>query len=254
MKRFFTITLLIVAFAALFTACSETEQEPYKTVTLREATRGQVVSKEFKYKLVNPEIVAMHRNLALVREGNLVEIVAARSLADKLEGLTDGYYELNVIKKFSPYVHFKVDRIATETDTVFPAQAGSIAYPRITSAEEYGIDEYEDTDTVQIPYNNAGVLRPLVGKKLKVDGIPITIETAEGKPFFVLHGERGKFRVADPLDGTTLILKILAENNWTFNGGVILTEVEGYNSRIKSQTAGTVEVKWVMYGDRLITG
>lgn len=248
------LPLMVVFVASLITACSEAgDTDPYASVTLRDATRGMVVSKEFKYKFVNPQIIALNRNLGLIREGNLLEFIAARSLEDKLEGMMDGYFELNVVKKFSPFVHFKVETVATETDTVFVAQTGAIAYPRITTEEEFGTDSFEEPDVDNIPYNNAGVLRGFVGKKFKV-GVQITAEKEEGKVYYVLHGAKAKFRVADTTDGVGLVLKMLVENGYPFEGGVILTAVEDYGPRIRTKTAGIVEVQYVMYGDRLISG
>lgn len=251
-RKFLSMCLVLVAVS--LTACSEAEQvDPYALVTLHQATDGMVVSKGFKYKFQNPEIVGLHRNLGLLREGGKLEFIAARSLEDKMQGLTDGFFEISVIKQYSPFIHFKVEKVATETDTAFFPQAGSIAYPRIVNASEYGTDNYETQDINKIPYNNTGVLKELQDKKVIISA-RITIVEEEGATFYMLEGENAKLRVVDPSNGTGLILKILAENNFLFEGGVVMTEVEPFGSRRKSKVAGTVEIQFVTYANRIITG
>jgi hypothetical protein len=253
-RKWFVHVFLTASLTVPLAACSESgDEDPYKLVTLKEACYGQVVSKNFKYKFVNPEIVALNRNLGLIREGNEIEFIAARSLADRLEGHTDGALELAVVKKFSPYVHFKVERIVVEGDTMFPTQAGGIAYPTITTAEAYGIDAFEDRDLDKIPYNNTGVLRPLVGKKIKVSGKIVT-EKTEGKIVYFVEGRGAKLRIGDTTDGIGLIIKTLEKNNYTFEGGLMMTEVEPFAERRQNRVAGTFEVQYVMYGDQLISG
>ncbi len=252
-KRIVLNTVIAVLLGSFLVACGESgEIDPYATVTLREATRGMVVSKGFKYKFQNPEIVALNRNLGMIREGNLVEFIGGRSLEDKLSGKIEGNFELAVVKQFSPYVHFKVEKIFTEIDTTFMT-TGSVVYPTIWEESEYGTDTYEDQDIDAIPYNRTGALRQLVDKKVRVTA-KITEEKEEGRIYYVLHGKNAKFNVGDTSDGTGMILKILAENGYPFEGGFIMTEVEDYGDRMKSKIAGTVEIQYVKYASKIITG
>ncbi|MDH3217793.1 MAG: hypothetical protein OEN01_16220 [Candidatus Krumholzibacteria bacterium] len=254
MRRSLLHVVLALFAVSLLASCSESEDvDPYRTVSLKEACYGTPVSKNFKYKLVNPEIVALHRNLGLIREGNQLEFIAARSLEDKFEGVAGGQFELAVVKKFSPFVHFKVERITTETDTIFPAQAGGMAYPSITSAAEYGIDSFEEQDIDAIPYNRTAFLKQLKNKKIRVTG-KLLAEKSEGKTNFFLEGKNAKLRISDTSDGTALILKVLADKNYLFEGGIMMIEEESYSNRMKNRIAGTFEIQYVMYGDRLISG
>jgi hypothetical protein len=250
--------VLNVAIAALLAsmliACSEEgEVDPYTTVTLSQATRGNVVSKGFKYKFQNPDIIALNRNLGLIREGQLLEFIGARSLEDKLAGKTGGNFELAVIKEFSPYVHFKVEKIYTEVDTTFMTQTGGIVYPTIWNPADYGVEAFEKKDIDAIPYNRTETLRALVDTKIQVQG-KLTLEKEEGRTYYMLHGKNAKFRVADASDGIGLFLKILIENNYLFEGGITMTTVEEFGERRKTKIAGTVEIQYLKYGDRIITG
>lgn len=252
-KRIVLNAVIAALLGSILVACGESgEVDPYATVTLREATRGMVISKGFKYKFENPETVALNRNLGLIREGNIVEFIGGRSLEDKLVGKLGGNFELAVVKEFSPYVHFKVEKIYTELDTVFMTP-GTVVYPTLWDEADYGMDSYEETDIDGIPYNRTGTLRGLVDKKVRVTA-RITAEKEEGNTYYVLHGKNAMFRVADTPDGTGLILKILAENGFPFEGGFVMTEVEDYGSRMKSKVAGTVEIQYVKYGSRIVTG
>jgi len=253
-RRILLPALISVLLASSLVACSDSgPKDPYATVTLHQVTQNVVVSKQFKYKFENPEIIAMHRNLGLIREGNLLEFIAGRSLEDKLEGKTDGDFQLNVVKIFSPFVHFKVEQVATAEDTTFLPQTGAIGYPRLMNAADFTTDNYETQDVHTVPYNRTGTLNQLKDKKLEVSA-RITLEEEEGAKFFMLHGENAKFRVADTGNGTGLILKLLTEENYLFEGGVILTEVEPFGQRRNNKIAGTVEIQFVRYGDRVITG
>lgn len=253
-RKWFVQAFLGVSLSLLLVACSESDaQDPYQLVTLREACYGKVVSKSFKYRFANPKVIALNRNLGLIREGNEIEFIAARSLADRLEGRTDGALELAVVKKFSPIVHFRVERIVADGDTMFPSQAGGIAFPRITSIDEYGIDGFEEKDISQIPYNRTGTIRALKDKKIRVSAKIVT-EKSEGRTVYFLEGEGSKLRIGDTSDGIGLMVKLLADSNYLFEGGVILLETEPYSERMKSRVAGTIEIQYVMYGDQLITG
>ena len=244
-----------VIMALAIVACESAEKDPYETVTLRQVTRGEAVSKGFKYKLVNPKVVAMYRHLGVIREGNLLEFISARSLEDKLQGLVDNgqNFDLAVVKEFSPFVHFRVEKIYTEVDTMFMTQTGSIAYPMVRQTSDYSTESYEKYDINKIPYNRTGVLRTLVDNKYEVTA-RITMEEEEGQQYFVLHGDNAMLKVDNPDDGTAVILKMLAENNYPFTGGIVMTSVEDYGVRMKTKVAGTVEVKWVKYGTTVVSG
>ncbi len=253
-KRIVMNVVIAALLASVLIACGEGgEVDPYVTVTLRQATRENVVSKGFKYKFENPQIVALHRNLGLIREGQLLEFIGARSLEDKLVGKTQGNFGLAVVKEFTPYVHFKVEKIYTDVDTTFMTQAGTIVYPRIWGLGEYGTEGFEETDINAIPYNRTGTLRQLVDKKMKIKG-KITLEKEEGRTFYLLRGDNATFRIAETSDGVGLFLKILTEKHYLFEGGVTMTAVEDYGERMKSKIAGTVEIQYLKYGDRIITG
>jgi len=249
----FVRAFLAAFLAAFLGACSDSgDRDPYKLVTLKEACYGGVVSKGFKYKFANPEIVSVNHGLGLIREGNQLELIAARGLEEKLAG-APGRVELAVVKKFNPYVYFNVERIVTQGDTVFPALAGAVVLPMITTAEDYDASSFVKQDIDAIPYNSTELLQRLAGRKIHVRG-KLVREKAEGKTLYYLEGKGARFRLSDTSDGIGLIMKLLAEKNYVFEGGVTMTDIERFSDRRVTRTAGTFEVNYVMYGNRLITG
>ncbi len=244
---------IVVVMALSLVACGDkTEIDTHPTATLRQITRGQLVSKGFRYKLVNPKVEVLNQSLGLVREGNLVEFIGGRGLEEKLKDRVQGSFELAVVKQFSPFVHFKVERIYGEADTTFMTP-GAVVYPRLVDSAEFSTQGYEPKSLDEIPYNRTDVLRGLENKKIALTAT-ITRETDQGRAYYLLHGKDVKFRIAETPDGTGLILKLMAQQRYPFEGGVLVTATEEYGSRMRTKIAGTVEVMYVKYGDRVVSG
>jgi hypothetical protein len=242
------------AVLSVLSACGESRRaDPYPAVTLRRVTRGEPVASEgFRYKLVRPNIEVLHRNLGLVREGNLVEFIAGRNLEERLGEAPGREFDLAVVKEFSPFVHFRVEKLYTATDTTF-LTPGPVALPRVTDAAAFPVDAYERMNVDEILYNRTEALRGLQDKRLRIVA-SITEEQGSGGRFFLLHGANARLRVAAATEGTGLILKLLAEKGYPFEGGVRMTELEDQESRMDTKIAGTVEVEYVKYGRRIVSG
>lgn len=227
--------------------------DPYAEVTLQQATRGPVViSKGFKYKLRNPEIVDMNGHIMLVKEGNIVEMIAGRSIADKLEGMDLSNIEFNVVKRYTPYVHFTCDQIVSGADTVFISQAGAIDYPRVTPAAEFRAREHEDYNLDRLQYNRTADLRKAVDKQFLVKGTVSMVEE-DGDEVWILSGPRGSVvRIVDPTDGIGIVLRQLASNKMEFEGGITFTEVEPWPDRKDNRICGNVTVDFVKYYDKYV--
>lgn len=253
-RRILSYTVVACFLGLSLTGCGEKKEvDPYATVTLKQVTRGQVVSKGFKYKFVNPKVEVLHQSLGLLREGDVLEFIGGRSLEEKLQGKTGGEFELAVVKEFSPYVHFKVERIYSQADTTFMTP-GAVNYPRVVDATEFAATDFEAASLDGIPYNRTDVLRGLENKKMALSGVTLTKEPGDGQPYYVLHGKNVKFRVADTTDGLGLFLKLFVEKGYPFEGGVLMTETEDYGSRMKTKIGGTVEIMYIKYGSRVISG
>ena len=253
LKRFSAVCLLCMFALILAAGCSKKgEVDPYALVTLRQATQDAVVSKGFKYRFENPQVVELNDHLGLIREGNLIEFISGRSLQGRLENIS-GDFQLCVVKEYSPFVHFRVEKIYTETDTVFISQAGGINYPKVTKADEFTHTSFEDFDIDRFPYNRTAFLKDQVDKKFYVTCNVEEIKE-EDQTFFVLAGENTKLKVADPTDGIALMLKMLKANNYPCECGFTFTEMEeSFPYRKRTGIVGSVEVDFVKYGQTVIS-
>lgn len=253
-KRILVLVMLLGALSLVLGSCGEKKaKDPYALVTLRQATRGKVVSKGFRYKFEKPNIVALNNHLGVVREGNLLEFISGRSLEDKLAGFKGKDIFLGVVKEFSPFVHFRVEKVFTPTDTIFLSQVGSITYPHVYEAENFDASDFEEYDLDRIPYNRTAIIKKLVGRKFLAKTTILT-EEEDGKNVFMLVTKKNKFRVAEPEDGTAVILKMLVGGNYLFEGGITFTDVENWPSRRVTHIIGTVSVDFVKYGRTVVSG
>ncbi|MFH1755643.1 MAG: hypothetical protein ABIA59_08050, partial [Candidatus Latescibacterota bacterium] len=197
---FFMLSVLIVAFIP---ACGgEGDVDPYALVTLHQVSQNKVVSKGFKYRFDNPQIEQLNDHLGLIREGSLVEFISGRSLESKLQGIS-GDMQLCVVKEYSPYIHFRVEKVYTEGDTVFISQAGAISYPKIAKADEFSTAGFTKFSLDQFPFNKTAFLKDQVDKKFFVT-CKVMLEEEEGETFFVLAGKESKIKVVEPTDGISL--------------------------------------------------
>jgi len=236
----------------IFGCGEETKVDPYAEVTLEQATRGPaVISKGFKYKLRNPEIVESYGHLALVREGNIMEFVVGRSIADKLASIDLKNYELNVVKMYQPFVHFKVEQVVSGTDTVFISGAGAIDYPKLFPAEGFKFAEHEEYDLDRLRYNRSADLEKARDKQFRVTGTVSVVEE-DGEEVYMLSGKSSTCRIIDPDHGVSLVLKLLVANNLGFDGGITFIEVEPWAERRNNQISGDVMIDYVKYMDKYI--
>jgi hypothetical protein len=180
-----------------------------------------------------------------------MEIIAGRSIADKLEGLDLTNIEFNVVKKYTPYTHFKCEQIVSGTDTVFISTAGAIDYPRITPAAEFDSGDHDDYDLDRLKFNRTADLRKAVDKAFAVKGTVSLVEE-DGDEVWMLSGDQSVVRIVDPTDGVSMVLKLLLSNNMEFEGGITFTEVEPWPDRKDNQICGNVEVDYVRFHDKFV--
>lgn len=250
-----TMSIAVVGILLVAGCGGEGKQiDPYAEVTLQQATRGPVViSKGFRYKLRTPEIVEKSGHLLLVREGNIMEFIAGRSIADKLEGVDLTNVEFNVVKKYSPYVHFKCEQIVSGQDTVFISRTGAIDYPRITPVSEFKSKDHVEYNLDRLRYNRTADLRKAVDKQFHVTGNLALVEE-DGEDVWMLSGARGStVRIVDPTDGIVIVLRLLIKNGEMFDGGVTFTEVEPWPERKNNHICGNIEVDYVKYLDKIVS-
>lgn len=247
------LSLCAVAALAmvLVAGCSGNKNvDPYKQVTLREITYGPpVISKGFKYKIVNPQIVEAVGHLCFVRQGDITTMISGRSIADKIEAMDASNITFNVVKEFSPYVHFRAEEVVSGADTVFISSAGSIFYPTIKKFDDFKAKGYDDINWANVEYNKSSNLKRVAEEKFAVEGKIAQVEE-DGEMVWMIEGSRGvKLRVHSLDDTILLALKMLEKSNTSeFVGGITFDEVEDWADRRSNQISGTVTINYVKYG------
>ena len=78
----------ILAVASLV-GCNKEEApvDPYVEASLREAVYGEIISPDFKYKIIAPEIVDGLGEFLVVRQTNMTEFIAGNGIAAKVDSL-----------------------------------------------------------------------------------------------------------------------------------------------------------------------
>ena len=183
-----------------------------------------------------------------------MEIIAGRSIADKLEGKDLANIQFNVVKQYSPFVHFKCEQIVSDQDTVFMSAAGAIAYPSVTPVDQFKKKDHAEYDLDRLKWNRTQDLRKVVDKQYWVTG-NVSLVEEDGEEVWMLSGNRGAtVRVVDPTDAITMMLKLLVANNVPFEGGITFTEVEPWPDRQNNHVCGNVVVDYVKYMDKIVGG
>lgn len=247
------ISLCVIAAISVFLVAGcggEKTVDPYAKVSLRQALYGPpVVSKGFKYKIVDPEIVEAAGHLCLVREGNITSMIAGRSLADKIEGLDKSHITFNVVKKYSPYVHFQCEQVVSGQDTVFISASGSILFPTIKKAGEFRAKDYDEASLNTFRWNDSAGLQRSRDRKFEVKGKIALVEEDGENVWMITGGRDTALRVVNLDDSLLMVLRMLSEANMEFNGGITFNEEEEWADRRSNHVSGTVTVDWVTYGD-----
>ncbi len=247
--------VLLASLACMFALGCSGDQEavdPYAEASLRTLLYGpSVISKGMKYKIRNPQIIAVANNTAMIRSGNITSMLVGPSIGSHLEG-AGGDMVFNVAKKFSPYVHFRVEQIVANGDTTIvnnrPVQA-PIAIP----VADYRSRDHEEWDLDRLRWNNTEAIKKAIDKQFTVEGT-ITMSEEDGEEIYLLQGTQSTYRIdweGVPSDGVEMVLETLIKNGGAFKGGITLTEEEAWPDRRNNQIIGTVVVDYVEFMGRV---
>ena len=102
MSKVISTILATVLVAGLIAGCGGKLEETYQMVTIREAGHAQISSPGFKFGFDTPNFIAAHGDLALVREGNLIEFFTGMDIENKLKQVEGRKFTVGARKMFSP--------------------------------------------------------------------------------------------------------------------------------------------------------
>jgi hypothetical protein len=267
MKRELLLVWAACTLATTLSGCHKKEvvEDPYVEATLREATYGEVISDDFMYKIVKPEIVDKLEDICVVKQNNMSEFFTGDRIAAKMDSLTSvDSLSFRVIKSFSPIVHFEVQNIVTAKDSVVIPQTRPIAFPRTQDAMTFTPpDDYSVVQMGVFKWNDTEGLRKMISKKY---GIQARLSYSAADTAWVLSGyepsswgQIPKLRIPGygRKDGLRpsleIVLRMLMATKQDFVGGIIYKDIEPWDYRHKNYFCGTAELAYVRYLDKVFT-
>jgi hypothetical protein len=267
MKRELLLVWAACTLVGTLTGCHKKEvvEDPYVEATLREATYGEVISDDFMYKIVKPEIVDKLEDICVVKQNNMTEFFTGDHIAAKMDSLaTTDSLTFRVIKSFSPIVHFEVQNVVTAKDSVVIPQERPIAFPRTQDAMTFTPpDDYTVVNMGVFKWNDTDGLRKMVGSKYAIQA---RLSYSAADTSWVLSGyepsswgQIPKLRIPGygRKDGLRpsleILLRMLMATKQDFVGGVVYKDIEPWDYRKKNYFCGTAELAYLRYLDKVFT-
>ena len=251
MSRFFKSFLIVALLAGFIAGCGGSVDETYVAVSLREATRTTVLSPGFKFGFESPNFVAVHKNVGLVREGNLIEIFVGDGLEEEISKLAGGRFMAGTRKFFDPVIHFNVDFLAAGNDTVMVGEPYEAAIPSLLKTRDFSTDDFDEIELDKITSNRL-TLKDLPETRFKVKDAKVMYEMIGEEEKYTIHLPKTRLIVKDPGDDIVLILKALMNEQLYFTGGVSYGEIPSQSFRRNYDSAGEVTIDYIAYGNRYV--
>jgi len=267
MKRELLLVWATCTLAATLAGCHKKEvvEDPYVEATLREATYGEVISDEFQYTIVKPQIVDKLEDILVVKQANLTEFFTGNNIAAKMDSLAEpDSASFRVIKSFSPIVHFEVQNVVTPKDSIVIPQDKPIAFPRTQDAMGFKPpDDYSIVNMGVFKWNDTEGLRSMISKKYAIQA---RLSYAPEDTAWVISGyepsswgQIPKLRIPGygRRDGLRpsleIVLRMLMATKQDFVGGIVYKDIEPWDYRKKNYYCGTAELSYVRYLDKVFT-
>jgi hypothetical protein len=251
MSRFFKSFLIVALLAGFIAGCGGGVDETYVAVSLRDATRGDVLSPGFKFAFESPEFVSVHGNVGLVREGNLIEIFVGDGLEEEISKLSGGRFTVGARKFFEPVIHFNVDFLVVGSDTTMVGMPYEAAVPNLLKTRDFSTDDFDEIDLSKITSNRL-TLKDLPETRFKIRDAKIMYEMIGEEERYTIHLPNTRLIVTEPGDDIILVLKALMDEKLYFSGGVSYGSIPSQAFRRDYDSAGEVTIDYIEYGNRFV--
>ena len=239
MSKLFKAFLLVALLSGVLAGCGGGLDDDYMEVTLRAASRERLYSQEFRFSFINPDIISAHRDIAIIREGNLLEYLTGENLEEKLKEVEAEAWE---------------DFLDMTISTIKVKQVYDVQFPILIG--EYSDEGFEDVELSRLNTHRLR-LKPIVGTKFKVhkgivkyEQIPIDGELVW---YFTLHLKNVRFLISDPDDDMVLLLKALINEDLYFEGGVSYGKIPSKPFRRITNSGGWIKLDFFHFGGRVAT-
>ncbi|MBN1163316.1 MAG: hypothetical protein JXB45_01935 [Candidatus Krumholzibacteriota bacterium] len=258
MSKLFSILLITALLAVGLVGCGGKLEETYTMVTLREAALAGLKSPGFKFGFDSPHFITAKGDLALVREGNLIEFFTGVDIESKI-GMVEGRkFVVGARKIFSPTPHFTVDFMIAGGDTIKVGEPYGVKFPAI-------IKGFDESDFEEVNLNgltsNVIQLKDIYETKFRVANTTISYEEVnyKGEPemAYLLNLEKVRFILEDLSPDVELIVKALIAENLYFDGGVYYGEKPSESLfprsyRNATKIGGKIRVEFLRYAGDVI--
>ncbi len=251
MSKLISAVLATVLVAGLIASCGGKLEETYQMVTLREAGHAQIASPGFKFSFDTPDFIAANGDIALVREGNLIEFFTGMDIENKLKQVEGRKFVAGTRKIYTPIIHFTVDFFVVGSDTIEVGEPYGVTFPPLIKGFDEG--EFEDIDISSLSPQTSK-LKDIFNTRFKVEKAVVTYEEVawSGDPemAYVLNYPNIRFFLEEVAPEMELVLKAFMSENLYFDGGVSYGDRPATSTRryrTSSKIAGPVELKYIRY-------
>lgn len=256
MSKLFSTLAVAALVAGLFAGCGGELEETYMMVSVREAGHGQVPSPGFKFSFDTPKFIAADGDLALVREGNLIEFFTGQDIENKIKMVEGRKFTVCARKVFSPVVHFTVDCMVAGGDTIKVGEPYGVSFPAIVKGFDEG--EFEGVDVATIGPSTSQ-LGDIFNTKFIVEKATVTYEEVQwdgaARMAYLLNLPNIRFFIDNPSPEIELVLRAFMNERLYFDGGVRYGDRPAADTRAyreRTKIGGPVTLEYVRYGGSVL--
>ncbi len=265
--------LLVLALAG---CGGKKEVDPYVYASLRAVTRGDTLSPGFLFEIDAPEFDYVKGDIAVVRDGNLLEFLVGKDLERNHASYAGAL--LGVQKMFSPTTHLVIQRVKRGgvIDSLEVAQGYHL--PRILPASQVDLEtpgaplpdlDWKKLDLIKnyLPKEEGGALiavQSIISNPVHAPRHTLTPEqrAAAGPRDHAWYAvfPNATFEVIELPEGAAWMIEMLRSKGLPIIGSFSLTEVvENYADRKVvhpglGNVVGKMQINWFKYGNTFIKG
>lgn len=280
----FTLILALMAITIIGLAgCSKDEVvDPYVYDTLRRVTRGDTLSPGFTFEIDAPELEYVKGDVAIVRDGNLLEFLVGPDLEHTYSHLAGTL--LGVKKTFTPQpTHLVIQRIkrngVVEQDSI-PKPTGYVL-PRLLRAGSisqdlpgaplpqlgWKIKEYKEAVSTYLPEKEGDPLKTVKSAFLDFVhvprvGLPDSVAANPSSEDYAWYavGDETSLEMVDLAPGAEYMLELLKSKDLPLIGAFTITKLsDEYKVRKVvheglGHVIGEMHLDWFQYANSYVQG
>ncbi len=263
--------------------CSKEEVvDPYVYTSLRSVTRGDTLSDLFNFEIEAPELEYVKGDVAIVRDGNLLEFLVGQDLENNYANMAGTL--LGVKKTFTPQpTHLVIERIkrngTVEQDSI-PRPTGYTLPKLLRSGAisqelagaplpEMGwkIKDFKEAESTYLPEKEGDDLRTVKSAYLNFVhrprvGLPDSVAanpSAEDYAWYAI-GDETSMELVDLTDGAVFMMELLQDQDLPLIGAFTVVSLDGeyQNRKIDHEglghLMGSMRMEWFQYANTYVQG